>query len=257
MYYLVTEDENSARDFWSIVISTYVKSGEYEIEPLQKGKGGNTTLRRQVQSVMNRAKSGDVLFVALDNVDNNRYFNTSDFILNTYAQCNAKGVTFRYTEYYCFEEIYLSYSEVIRMSNSKYKCTLEYVRNCMESRKDYFNNWGRNESMKEFIGQYADKNINKERFANLLLVEVTNSIPGHFRISKRHNVFNSRGECWLHSCDDVRNKLTEGGKNLRAMNVCNNQCTYYCKGCDTRSKIRDLNVKSVIKMWWMNRNDYV
>jgi len=94
MLYIVTEDQNSARDFWSAVASIYLNPGEYKIEPLPNGQGGNTTLKKQVKAVMNKAKSGDRLFVAFDNIGNTHYFNPADFIYNTYIQCTHKGITF-------------------------------------------------------------------------------------------------------------------------------------------------------------------
>lgn len=107
MVYIITEDSNSARDFWRIAADTFIGMGNYSLEPLPADGGGNTTLQMQVTNVFGKIQANDILFIAFDNIGNTKNFVTSDFLNKTIARCVKKGVCFKFTTYYCFEELYL------------------------------------------------------------------------------------------------------------------------------------------------------
>ena len=52
--YIITEDSNSARVFWDLVIKEYISSDNYVLVPLLKKQngtrvGGNTTLGNEIR----------------------------------------------------------------------------------------------------------------------------------------------------------------------------------------------------------------
>lgn len=138
MLYIITEDSNSARDFWEYAVGVYRNKGTYTMVPLSGGTGGNTTLKEQISKTFSIIKPNDELFLVLDNIGNTKRFNSYDIINNTAFRCQKLGIRFTYTKYYCFEELYLSYSEVLKLTGSKYIDTLRYVHKCINNGIEYF-----------------------------------------------------------------------------------------------------------------------
>lgn len=68
MIWLVTEDSNSARDFWIKALDTFVGTTGYTVNTLNNNNGvitaGNKTLNGQINNVLKQVKENDILFVA-------------------------------------------------------------------------------------------------------------------------------------------------------------------------------------------------
>lgn len=243
MIYIITEDKNSARDFWEIAAKNHVGDSNYKMVPLVNESAGNTTLDAQVQSIIGKLNSGDILFIAFDNIANTSTFNPANFIRKIEAKCNELGVKFKFTRYYCFEELYLSYDALIEMSDvqkSFYKL-LVYVHECINNGDDYYTS----DLVNSFI-QNSNRNIpNKEHFTNVLLIEATKYLKGHFGILKQAGAFYKQAECLVQSCSDIQNNMSEQQYN----NVCKTQCKYNCKMREAKDKIQDIGKKSVIRNW--------
>lgn len=239
MVYIVTEDKNSARDFWKIVADTFLGAENYVLEPLPLGGGGNTRLQEQVTSIFTRTRKDDVLFVVFDNIANTKNFVPSDFIIKTSVRCKMTGVIFQYTTYYCFEEIYLSYDELVKLTcNYKNIDIVKFVSQSIHNAKDYYTN----QIVENFIKQNQEVNLsNREHFLNYLLVESSRRIKGYFQITKSGHCFDKNAECWLKDCEQIQKKMTE----QQSHNVCAIQCQYCCKGKTIREKLIDLKEKSI------------
>lgn len=253
MLYIITEDTNSARTFWKIVADTWKTSGNYTFVPLlkdSKGKqiGGNTALEHQVNDLLPKLSKGDDLFIVFDYIHNTSNFIPGDFIQLTYQKCRVTGVNFKFTSYYCFEELYLSYIELYHMiCNSKAKTTitntLRYVQECIKNRRNYFDKT--QQEIIDFINYYQkDASSNREHFANALLISVTQLLDGKFKIIKSGDCFYNQGACWLLPCDDVR-KLMRNDYEIN--NICKNKCKFKCKDCSTKDKLLDLNNHSILE----------
>lgn len=91
MLYIITEDENSARDFWNYAASVYRSHGTYTLVPLITN-GGNTTLKAQVDKLFQTIKTGDELFLVIDNIAKVHNFWAYDFINKTSVRCERKGL---------------------------------------------------------------------------------------------------------------------------------------------------------------------
>ena len=204
MLYIITEDSNSARDFWEYAASVYRNKGTYMMVPLPRGTGGNTTLKSQINKVFGVIQPNDELFLVLDNIGSTKRFNSYDIIINTARRCQILGIRFTYTKYYCFEELYLSYSEVLKLTNSKYIDTLRYVHGCINNGTEYFDLCNMDTRVNRFINELKHNIVNKEHFANELLMNVTHFINGKFKISNSGNTFNIKGKCWIHNCINIK-----------------------------------------------------
>lgn len=250
MFYIITEDRNSARQFWECVAETFLTQDKFELVELLKGSdgqyvAGNRTLVNQIHRLFPRLKAGDTLFVAFDNIlDNSDVFDVAGFIENTAELCTAADVKFAFSTYYCFEEVYLSYDELVEMygkgkNDGKMLAILKYVNQCIKSHIDYFEI--NNENIKYLIDKYQGAGKNREHFANVLLSEITTAIkPSGFKIIKREKAL---GRCWIKDCAVIQEELDN-----RAVNhICNTQCKYICKNQRAMDKFIDLKNKSYMK----------
>lgn len=201
--YIVTEDTNSARAFWNSVAMVFRGKDSYIMVPLLKGKdnknsSGNTTLKSQVIHIISHLKTQDELLIVFDNINNANNFNTVSFIKWTISICKCHNIKVRFTSYYCFEELYLSYQELINMyKKCKYKevvlKTLEFTNKSILNKVNYFDKSV--DIVSDFIQYYKnDSGKNREHFANALLLEVTKNIGDRFRIKKSGDCF-EKVEC--------------------------------------------------------------
>ena len=243
MIYPVTEDENSGREFWIKVLQTFQLSGTYKVMDLptnSEGKvyGGNGALRSQIDKAIETACAGDTIVIILD-VVNDRI---TQLLRNTKYECGIRKVSLMYTNYFCFEELYLSYSELAKLYSLRNNVdkmllnTLDYVRECILKEENYFN--VNDERIKYVIDLSRGAGKNREHFANVLLSTVTAKIKGHFRINKRKN---GLGECWINSCSDIIESDNTASYNC-------NTCKYCCKGCNTKEKLLDLRHRSLLAL---------
>lgn len=252
MIWLVTEDSNSARDFWTKVFETFVGNSGYKINPLKMNNGilmaGNKTLKKQVNEVLQQAKENDMLFVVLDNIANTKQFVAADFIRNTANKCKKHNISFWCTRYYCFEELYISYSEVERLYSIKQKCdldtlkSLQYTRNCIMNGIDYYDK--QKSEVQHIIAISSDANKNREHFANALISEVTKGLGYGFWFSKKGKHI-SKSECWTVDCVKIQNSIPLQQKTK----VCNIQCQYCCKDKMAKDKFLDLEAKSIMRLF--------
>lgn len=148
--YIITEDSNSARDFWQCVAQTFRSVDSFLLVSFPIGSdgqtaSGNTTLKAQVLSIFPKLQAGDKVFVAVDCVANNtKGFIAHDFVKWGTRLCMKKGAEFVATSYWCFEDLYLSYDEVLAMylknpvAENVVIAALQYVHDNLQNGTDYF-----------------------------------------------------------------------------------------------------------------------
>ena len=253
MVWLVTEDSNSARLFWEKMFQTFLGNSAYKANPLSQVNGistaGNKTLIRQVNEVLQQASENDTIFVVLDNIANTKQFVAADFIINMSNKCKRNKVNFEYTKYYCFEELYVSYSEVERLYSISSKCDLnlldclKYVRNCILNGIDYYDK--EINEIQYILNKYQTANKNREHFANVLLGEVTRELGYGFWFSKsgKHS---SRCTCWMEDCMLIQNDMSMEQKEKE----CDIRCRYCCKNKEIIEKLSHLKKNSLMKLWY-------
>ncbi len=239
MLFIITEDKNSAHDFWIKAATEYIGIGNFKIA--NNGNYGNTALKSNVNHAIKLMKPGDVLFVVFDNIANTNNFNPYDFLVNTSNICKEHNIIFHYTKYYCFEELFLSYSELIKLSNGKYDTELEYIRNAIMSGNGYTI---KDSVVDNYISKANDSITNREHFANSLLINVMTGTNGFFKITKKQNTFKTNASCFIYSCDDIQSNINKHQKE-RMCSI----CKYTCKDCTSFNKIGHISKNSEIINW--------
>ena len=254
MLYVVTEDKNSARVFWTAIVKCFCAEESYEIVELPKAEngqsyGGNTTLNQQISEVFQKIQPQDELFVAFDVIMPTRQFNPVDFLDKIIRRCELKKVKLYVTSYYCFEELYISYSELINMyeqfsTDEDMKAALKYIRDCILQNKDYYD---KNDSRIQHAIGLAPANAgkNREHFMDTLLFQTTRCLKGYFQISKREDGF---GKCWHKDCDEIRSN-----ENDKYINYFCTVCQYCCKDTERKEKLIDLAKKIEISRKFINK----
>lgn len=249
MLYIITEDSNSARVFWDYVANTFRGKDAYKMVAFLQGKdgkesSGNTTLYNQLKVLLPKISSEDEIMIVFDNIVKANRFDSYTFLKYIRSLSENYGVNIKYTDYYCFEEVYLSYSELERLSKDNRDVVInaiKFVRNCLLNGVNYFDI--KYKQIIEFIDFYGkDSGKNREHFANALLISITQLLDGRFRIIKSGDCFYNQGACWLLNCDDVR-KLMRNEYEVNS--VCSNKCKFKCKNCTTKEKLIDLNDNSI------------
>ena len=253
MIYLITEDSNSARDFWIKAFDTFYR-GSYKLVKLpvnDKGIsfGGNGTIRRQINSIIRTLSRGDTLAIAFDNIKETPSFSPRVLVSDTIKKCRKLGINLNATTYYCFEEMYLSYDETLKMyekvgTNEIVLNTLRYVHKAINDKVDYFDDSGIVNKFIEYYGKDSWKN--REHFANALLMEVTKSLSKWLFIIKKSKCFDIKGsgQCWINDCSVIQKSMHP----KQVQKQCNLDCGFMCKNCTAKEKLLDLESKSICRV---------
>lgn len=204
MLYIMTEDSHSARVFWEIAANTFRENENYKVLPFLNNNNlimsGNTSLWDQLLNFVNNNTDANAeLFIIFDNIEGSYNFNTRTFIKNAVNICRLNNITLKMTDYYCFEELYLSYSELKRLNKDNRDIVInavDFVRNCLLNGVNYFDI--RFKPVAYFINFYKkDSGKNREHFANALLISITELLDGRFRIIKSGNSILADSMCDL------------------------------------------------------------
>lgn len=252
MIYFISEDSNSAHTFWIQVLETFADAyTEVNTDVQGKKAYGNSSLESRVDYALAKARPGDSLFIAFDNIgspltpDGYAAFDSGDFILNTEAKCISRQVKLYTTNYYCFEEVYISYEELESMclkdGDAELASAVRYVREQINKGADYFDK--SNPNVAHIMSIAKDDSTNKEHFADALLYQATRSIEhGYFAISKEQDGF---GRCWITACEEIGNRK-QSQKSRSTLTYFCNHCAYTAKGADRKQKLLDIEKRSVL-----------
>lgn len=239
MLYIITEDSKSGYEFWKIVFESYLKENEYIINVA----AGNRSLRKTFNDTLDDCQdSSDSILLIFDNIDDTSSINPGNLIEYCEASCREKSVCFYFSDFYCFESIFLSYKELLNMtSNCKQdvKNTVEYVNNAINKGYGYW------ESTDEIVDAFLDKNgiiaNNREHFESELLSIATYDIGyGYFHIKKSTI---SKGKCWLNSCVDIQADMNSHVYEKD----CQAKCRFTNKNMHTVRKLNDIFDNSILK----------
>lgn len=258
MLYVITEDTNSARDFWKITFKTFLDDKKYKFIEFNLASNGatvsgNKALNGLVDKAMLQVQPGDSLFIAFDNIGassrvNHKTgktigFDSGDFLLNTQQKCNLKNVNLFISSYYCFEELYLSYDGLYRLysedgKNKTLLNALKYVQQNILQGTEYYNR--NSKYIQEVIKIKPDANTNKEHFADALLSQVTGEIKhGYFTITKNGHT-SGVTRCWTKSCEELYSI-----KNLGVGSYTCENCKFCMKEKSRYDKLVNLDTNSI------------
>jgi hypothetical protein len=148
--------------------------------------------------------SGDTLLIAMDNIQSPMTY----AILKEFGIISLlKGCEMHHTSYYCFEEYFISFSDVALWGNCTNAAVLKIrsiILNSIYKGESYY-------SLSEFINAISSAGSkfnfitdNRERFASQLLSYLTTYSGKCFRIIKKEF-----GKCWLSDCETEKVKCNK------------------------------------------------
>lgn len=233
IFHFLCEGEKGKSEYQFIqrIIDEFRTSEQYTLTAV----GGNEGISQAFLELSNQFKAGDIFILFFDHVETIAGRTVPVILQEIREICKNKSVHFRYTTYYCFEELFLSYEGLDDLIVPKlHKCIIELVKireDIRSGKKDYRMRFDYKFWIDLFPNLASAKT--REQLSARLLVELLLSTNGRFRVNK-----SSVGECWLYSCS-----ILEKDKVIN-YRICE-KCTYCCKGCAFRDKLADLDSRSV------------
>lgn len=176
--------------------------------------------------------SGDIFILFFDHVESIGHSLVIDILLNIQEECLQKRVVFRYTTYYCFEELFLSYTglfNLIKVDDDTYK-EVKVIQENIISGKNYFRNdisfWTKKVQHRQGVLK------TREKLSSYICNDLLNTSNGDFKLSK-----DFIGSCWITDCCNT----------YLHKDVCA-KCDYIKKESTFKDKLEDFEKKSVSKL---------
>lgn len=239
MKYILCEDKKSGAYFFQTIVNILDVNSECVIISSEGNKGYFKDLKNLFFE--ERIKSGDSLLLSFDLTATTSAFDADEIIDWAIVHCNNLNVELRCTKYYCFEELFLSYKELLDLCKeyarvnkilNTYFPVLEYVYNCINTSNEYYDRT--NDIIQRFINSVKDAGVNKEHFCAALLLNTSRLLKGGWTIDK-----GTIGDCWLKEQSDVK----VGNKKY----FCDN-CVSALKGLSARDKLNYLEKNSMCNL---------
>jgi hypothetical protein len=183
MIYIICEDSKAGFKFWKEWCGFYLTSS-FKCET----SGGMPNMYNMVSELP--LTINDTLILAVD------YTKTQIFythFLNLTSYIEKLGITFYYTEYYCFESWMLTFSDLVSWAQSKNKTIINIrnnVNNAIRSSQKI--------AVEEIPGLVTATETNVEFFCSQLLMALTSESRGRFLIIKK-----KFGKCWYMDCKSI------------------------------------------------------
>ena len=216
-YYILCEGskDKSEYNFIQRIKEEFGKNLDVEIE----SAGGNKNIQTKFFELYDNFKSGDMFILFFDCVEQINNISSIDLLENIENKCRSKNVLFKYSTYYCFEELFLSYigfGDLIS-KNSKYYSEWVLIRDALMSKTNYF--------VKGllFNGKPVNKSFSTREAASAGIISTLSS--GGFKITK-----DTIGDCWVYTCSTT---------NVNSY-ICD-KCKFRKKGCTFKEKLDDID----------------
>lgn len=199
MKYIICEDECSGMAFF-LNLKRIFKCTDCEIISTKGNQKFDSKLKEILGS--NKIQTGDDLLLVFDNVANTNKFRPDLIIRYSIEYCRMHNVILWYFNLYCFEEIFLGYSYLIKFYKDCFRhdvgllAVLVYVNACICHNKNYFN--VDLKVLNAIIKKVPDAGKNREHLAAHLLYHITTVFGKSLCIDK-----GSLGSCWFHDCSSV------------------------------------------------------
>ena len=163
-------------------------------------------------------------------------------LLNEFSNvCRNHNCKFSHTTYYCFEELYLSYSGLLSILSrypKEYSEFLRLIQKELLSGKNYFETLLETNEYDSYLSINDFKHIKngystREEVSAVLLQIFTRRLGHNWKISK-----SSLGSCWITDCSSEDYMV----------HLCD-KCTFSMKGCTFEDKLDDLHIHSVSSLY--------
>ena len=135
MLVILTEDSGSGKEFLEMLSRYCYRNKNVISEVYDTGhgdkqlRGNNTKFKQAFEALLRdkRIKKGDILLVCYDSIvpdlDDKRHSKTVQNLTNNLKAvkrlCDKHNIDYRESDYTCFEELLLSYKELLRVTNYK------------------------------------------------------------------------------------------------------------------------------------------
>lgn len=229
-FYFLCEgaEGKSEYTFISAIINEFRTDEDY----ILRGACGKENIESEFLKLKREFEDGDVFILFFDSIETIGSKSVYNMLSDICLQCERKGVLFRHTGYYSFEEIFLSYTSLLPILNvsDELKAELIAIQSKILSGVNYFNQdisyW------RSYFGSHRKGCLKtRESLSSSICNEVLSTVKGSFYLTK-----SKIGDCWVEDCNCTR--LHE--------NVCK-RCGYILKGCSFREKLADLDNNSCSK----------
>ncbi|MGN0483134.1 MAG: hypothetical protein ACI4HI_06260 [Lachnospiraceae bacterium] len=190
---------------------------------------GKNNIEKEFLRLKNQFQKGDIFILFFDSIETIGRKTVADLLWDMEQQCEKAGVSFRYTKYYCFEELFLSYTNIPRMLhvNEAVKEELQNVQKKLLSKVNYFR--GDISFWETYFEHRSGVLRTRESLSAGICNDLFRKINGKFYLQK-----SKIGSCWIADCES--SDLHE--------NVCKN-CKYPMKDHQFKDKLLDLDCNSV------------
>ncbi len=178
---------------------------------------------------------GDVFILIFDNLGSGKLCGIPipAFLKMVIRKCRLIDVRFKCTNYYCFEELFLSYGgslDLIEKHDERFKEEICLIQSDIMADRNYYelryNYWFNYFNSRNNAGVMK----NRETLAAGICADMFKGSCGSFAVLKER-----LGQCWVKDCVDVEiNKY-----------ICDNKCKYKMKGCTFKDKLLDMDNNSV------------
>lgn len=182
--YILCEDSGAGKKF----ISDFIKCAgipDHYVTILTSN--GNLGLNHSYATLQYELLANDLLVLLIDCVAVTDSFDAFSFIARVKKDCSRKGVSLWLPNYYCFEEIFLSFDDLLTLNrHSFYQKRLYEIHSVLTQNSV---SWDSNQFWPE----------NREKECKQILAATSNSIKLiDFKITGNHF-----GKCWLINCSDI------------------------------------------------------
>lgn len=241
MIYVIIEDSKSGKDFWGLACEIFWKNDSFDIRTSKGNQSLKAVFDETIEDCVNLEDSIVLIF---DNVSNTSSFNPGNLIMHCKELCRNKNIHFVYSDFYCFESIFLSYSEMLNMT-LECKCraiikeAIKYVNKAITQGIGYWDST--DDIIDKFLIECKIEASNREHFEAELLSIGTKAIGyGHFHIKKESL---KNGECWVKSCEEIKTEMNP----FLIDKDCNSKCKCSTRMQSTANKVEDIFNKSILK----------
>lgn len=232
MYYILCEGAVGKAEytFCKKIAEEFSEKAAYSIFSASGNRNIFGVFEREIYPALH---SQDCFILFFDCILSSKDFEIYSLLEDIDEYCKEKNTIFQYTTYYCFEELFLSYDGLLKLSKEILDVnlydTLEQVNQYIMSGINYFK---LSLPYNAKLNQFYPKSIStREKYAKALLHEVTYKLGRTFLISE-----SKIGDCWVEDCSNV----TEH----KVKTICS-KCKHPCKNCTFREKIMDIDRHSI------------
>lgn len=230
MNYILTEDEQSGLKFWEAVVRAV--NADIKVDT----SAGKDKMFKKLKE-LNLSK-GDNVLIAIDNIGDA----VANEISNIINYCKMMQIRVEFTDYYCIEEMFISYtkwntrckeepdSNGVNIEERNCYNAFKAIQDCIKQNKEY--NPILMPQCKAFLIDQNIQNKSKEHILSKLLSKYTAKSVYGLRVKKI-------SECWLNDCCYINNE-SDGKKYF-----CN-QHKYINQKETLKEKIKDLGYNSIL-----------